>query len=102
MRILQRRAASVNVLALYLLMFAMPITGFLTSTLGGHDISFYGFFIISPLAHDKFASAFFSQAHAFLSYMLMAAFSLHVIAAIYHHYFLKDELFDRMWLRRSS
>lgn len=92
----QRRAAQWNIVTLYFLMFAMPMTGFLTSSLGGHDISFYNLFIIAPLGHDQVLSKFFSQTHEILSYLLITAFALHVIGAFYHHYFIKDEVLLRM------
>ena len=98
----QRLAARWNIIVLYILMFLMPMTGFLTSTLGGHDISFYGIFTISPLAHNQSASAFFSAAHEILSYLLSIAFVFHIIGTLYHHYFLKDEIFKRMWIRFPS
>ena len=88
----QRNVAKCNIAALYLLMFLMPMTGFLTSTLGGHDITFYGIFTISPLAHNSATSEFYSNAHEILSYMLIATFILHVMGAVYHHYFLKDNV----------
>lgn len=93
----QRIASSGNILLLYFLMFAMPITGFLTSTLGGHAISFYGTFHLAPLANSKPLSETFSNAHEILSYLLLAAFTLHLAATIYHHYILKDEVIGRMW-----
>ncbi len=55
----QRMAAKCNIIALYCMMFSMPLTGFLTSTLGGHDISFYSLFTLSPLGHNKNISIFF-------------------------------------------
>src|SRR3990167_6698513 len=96
----QKHAAQWNIATLYFFMFAMPTTGFLTSTLGGHDISFYNIFIISPWAHDKSASGFFSQAHEILSYLLIVAFVIHVMGAIYHHYSIKDNIFKRMWIHQ--
>ncbi len=92
----QRRAAHLNIILLYVLMFLMPISGFLTSTLGGHDITFYHFFTITPFLINKEASEFFSYAHEFFSILLIACFSLHVTAALYHHYFLKDNVLRRM------
>src|ERR1700733_3355010 len=73
----QRQAAKWNIIMLYFLMFIMPVPGFLTSTLGGHDISIYHMLVISPLAHDKAMSTFFSQAHEILSYLLITVFTLH-------------------------
>jgi cytochrome b561 len=98
----QQHVARGNIVVLYVLMFAMPITGFLTSTLGGHDINFYKLFTISPLAHNKSASGFFSQAHELLSYLLIAAFVMHVMGALYHHYILKDRVLRRMWIGQSN
>ena len=94
----QHHAARLNIIALYFFMFAMPMTGFLTSTLGGHDISFYNIFIISPFAHNKMASELFSEYHEILSYLLILVFSLHVLASLYHHYIIKDQILKRMWI----
>jgi cytochrome b561 len=97
----QRRLSDATVATLYVCMFAMPMSGFLMSTLGGHDVSFYGLFQIPALAHDKSASGFFSNAHELISYLLIAAFSLHVIGALYHYYFLKDGVLNRMLIERK-
>jgi len=89
-------AAKSNIVLLYLMMILMPISGFLTSTLGGHEVSFYGIFTISPLAHDPNASVWFSNAHEIFSYLLLACFVLHIIGALFHHYVLKDNVLNRM------
>lgn len=95
----QRYSAKVNIFILYFIMFAFPITGFLTSTLGNHIVSFFGLFIIQPLANNKAASELFSKAHEIFAYLLMVTFSLHLLAAFYHHYFLKDDVLRKIWLR---
>lgn len=89
-------AAKSIVFILYFCMIAMPITGFLTSTLGGHDISFYTLFNIAPLAHNKDWSEFFSDAHDYLSYTMLVAFIIHMTAAFYHHYVLNDEVLRKI------
>ena len=98
----QIRAAKINIALLYFLMFAMPASGFLTSMLGGHDVTFYHLFTITPFYLNNAGSEFFSSVHEYLSYILIAAFSLHVIATIYHHFFLRDNTFNRMWLQTKS
>ncbi|RDH40879.1 MAG: cytochrome b [Candidatus Aquirickettsiella gammari] len=95
----QRHAANWNIVGLYILMFAMPITGFLSSTLANHAITFYGLFTILPLANNHTASRFFSKSHEIASYLLIMFFALHVIGAFYHHFFLKDDVLIRMRLR---
>jgi cytochrome b561 len=95
----QHYAAKWNIIGLYLLMFAMPITGFLASTLANHPITFYGLFTILPLANNYTESEFFSKSHEILSYFLIIFFALHVIGAFYHHFFLKNNVLIRMRLR---
>jgi cytochrome b561 len=92
----QKRAAAWNIFALYAVMLLMPVTGFLTSTLGGHDISFYWIFKISPLGHDKAASTFFSDAHEIISYVMIFLVSVHFLAALQHHYIRRDDVLRRM------
>jgi len=87
------------VFAFYILMIVMPLSGFLTSTAGGHAITFYGLFTIAPLAQNAAVSAFFSGAHEWLSYGLIACFSVHVAAALYHHFLLRDNVLRRMWFK---
>jgi len=82
---------------LYILVFAMPLSGFLMSTLGGHTVSFYSLFVIPAFDENKALSSFFAETHNILSYILIAAFVLHVLGALYHHYFLKDKVLSRMW-----
>jgi cytochrome b561 len=88
----QRQLAKFNITALYLLMLAMPLTGFFMSTLGNHEISFYGIFTVSPLADNQLLSKFFAKAHEILAYLLIASFTLHVIGAFYH------PVLQRMWV----
>jgi cytochrome b561 len=44
---LVRAAAGTGHLALYALMIAMPVSGYLTSVAGGHEVSFFGLFDLS-------------------------------------------------------
>ena len=95
----QHFLAKSNLLVLYVLMFLMPITGFFMSTIGGHEITFYGLFTIQPLAHNKDISSIFAEAHTWVSYLLIGVFSLHVIGALYHHFILKDNVLRRIWVK---
>jgi cytochrome b561 len=92
----QRCAASLNIFILYCVMILMPVSGFLLSTLGGHEVSFYALFTIAPLAQNKAASGFFAEVHEWTAYVMIAAFTLHLLGALYHHYVLKDNVLKRM------
>lgn len=94
----QQVAAKLNIYLLYALMFLLPMAGFLTSTLGNHVVTFYHLFYIQPLANNAAASRFFSIAHEYLAYTLVAAFTLHVLAALHHHYVKRDDVLRRMWI----
>lgn len=95
----QRHVANWTIIALYLLMFVIPITGFFAATLSNHAITFYGLFTIPALANNHTVAKFFSKSHEIAAYLLILFFVLHVIAAFYHHLFLKDDVLIRMGLR---
>jgi cytochrome b561 len=88
--------AKSNSIILYLLMMTMPISGFLISTLGGHEVTFYYLFTINPLSSNQAASHLFSNIHLLLGYVLIVAFLLHVIGVLYHHFIVKDNVLRRM------
>lgn len=89
-------AAKLNVFMLYSLMFLMPLTGICVSSFSGHDISFYGLFVIPPVGNNPAADELFTAAHGWLAYLLIAVFVLHVSGALYHHYIRKDDVLRRM------
>ncbi|EDP45674.1 cytochrome b [Rickettsiella grylli] len=92
----QRRLAAFNVIALYLFMFLMPITGFFMSSFSQHAISFYGIFTLPPLANKPLVAQFFAKAHEIIAYLFIASLILHVIGAFYH------PVLKRMWVLPKS
>ncbi len=82
---LVKKAATISHFALYVLMFAIPLSGFLMSTAGGHAVSFYGLFEF-PLLFDKNKSLgeIFSETHEILAFLMMGILLLHVAGAIKH------------------
>jgi cytochrome b561 len=89
----------------YLLMFALPITGWLMTSAGSRKwpISFYGLFDVPflPVAQDKAASGIYADRHEFLGIVVGVLIVLHVAAALKHHLFDRDNTVARMlpWLR---
>jgi cytochrome b561 len=97
----QQRAAKSNFALLYVLMVAMPVSGLLMSLLNGHSVSFYGLFTIQALAQKHFLGFIAHEAHHLLSYILVAAITLHMLAAFYHYFIRKDNVLQSMlplWL----
>lgn len=82
---------------LYVLMLLIPLSGWTMSSAGGHPVSFYGLFTVPPLVgEDKELGGLAREAHWILAYIIIALISLHILAALYHHFIVKDEVLKRM------
>lgn len=84
----------------YILVFSMAGTGLATAILAGLNRSvFQG--SGEPLP-PSFAVYPTFVAHFYLAWLLLGCLVLHVLAALYHQFFLKDGLFRRMWFGRRA
>lgn len=82
---------------LYALMLLMPLAGYTTSAAGGHDLPWFGLFQwpnLLPL--DKGLERTAAEIHEYGAYCLYAVVSPHILAALWHHFFRKDEVLQRM------
>jgi cytochrome b561/polyisoprenoid-binding protein YceI len=95
---LQRKAADAAHWALYGLMIAIPLSGYLLSTAAGFPVALYNWGITLPLlfAPSKEAQELFGEAHELMAWGLLVLIHLHVLAALYHHAMLKDGVLRRM------
>ncbi|MES2214972.1 MAG: cytochrome b [Pseudomonadota bacterium] len=89
--------ASINVFLLYFLMLAQPLVGFLGSLTAGRDVSFYNIFTIKAFGEYKQISSILWNMHSILPYLLIACIVAHLLGALYHQFFLKDNIMRRMW-----
>ncbi len=81
---------------LYFLMLAMPLSGYIMSTTGGHGVEFFGLPLPSIVNVDKDLSKIARNGHTIISYLLYGFITLHILAACYHHYFRKNIVLTRM------
>jgi cytochrome b561 len=82
---------------MYLLMLAMPVTGWLQNSASGFPLSWFGLFKVPALiARDREAFALWQQVHEWLAWTLMALIALHVAASIKHHLIDRDGTLTRM------
>lgn len=82
---------------LYGFMFAMPISGWLMSSAADKPITFFGLFTVPMLiAPNQELTPIFHDAHHWLGYALIAILVLHVLAALKHHFYDKDDILRRM------
>jgi cytochrome b561 len=89
------RLAPVTHYGFYVLVFLMVVTGYTTGILAGLNRSVFAR-SGEPLPAD-FADYPTFVAHGLLAGILAGFVALHVFAALYHQYWLKDGLFRRIW-----
>ena len=95
---LMRAAARAEHVDLYALMLAMPVTGYVTSTAGGHDVSWFGLFAWpAVVAPDKALAERAAGAHLVLAWAVGALIALHLAAAAWHYWVKRDDIVARMW-----
>jgi cytochrome b561 len=83
--------------ALYVLLFAMPLSGWMMSSARGFPVSWFGFIQLPDLVpKSKPLYDFFVTTHETLAWTLGAVVTLHVAAALKHHFVLKDDTLRRM------
>ncbi len=80
---------------LYVLFFLMPISGFTTSSAGGHGVHFWGI-PLPNLPHDEAIAKLGATAHVLGSYVVYALVSLHLFATAWHVFVRRDGILQRM------
>jgi cytochrome b561 len=96
-------AAKVVQAALYLLMFAVPLTAIAGAWLEGHPLTLLGGVHVGPwLAESHDLGGSISELHTWLGDAILWIAGLHALAALYHHYVLKDGVLRSMLPGRSS
>jgi cytochrome b561 len=82
---------------LYTLIFAMPLSGWLMSSAKNYSVSWFGRFTWPNLiAPDERAFDLLKTVHETLSWLLFAVVMLHILAALKHHFWNKDDVLTRM------
>jgi cytochrome b561 len=94
---LEQRLAHATHAAFYVLLFAMPLTGWLMSSAKNYSVSWFGLFTWPNLiGRDETAFAWLRGTHTTLSWALLAIAVLHMLAALKHHFWNKDSVLKRM------
>ena len=95
-----QRAASHAVHGLlYLLILAVPLTGWLMSSAKGFQTVWFGVLPLPDLVEkNRELGQVLGNAHQFLNYLLLALVILHVVAALKHHFHERRPFLQRMGL----
>ena len=80
---------------LYGLMFAQPITGILMSQAAGYPVSFFGLFEVSMVIaeNETLARGLLHECHEWIWRILALIVIIHALAACYHHFIAKNDIF---------
>lgn len=88
-------------LALYLVLLAMPLAGYVNAAAAGHPVSLFGVAAIPALLPaDERVSQIAIAIHLAGQYAVYALVALHVVGALYHGVLRRDRVLDRMLPRR--
>lgn len=97
----QKLLAKLMHLALYALMLGMPLAGWLLLSAAGKPIPFFGLQLPALIAQSKETAGVIKEVHeaaGSAGYLLIAA---HALAALYHHYRVRDNTLQRMMPGKS-
>ena len=93
----QHVAAHLNHWALYVLLFAMPLTGWMMSSASNYPVSWFGLVQLPDLvAPDRSLKEQFEDVHELLANVLITLALLHIAAALKHQFIDRDGLLFRM------
>ena len=100
----QERIASLTHVGIYVLLFAMPISGWVLNSSAGYPLQWFGLFNLPDIvgeSHELHEAA--ETAHELMFWLLALMVAAHAGAAFYHHLFQQDATLARMlprgWLK---
>jgi cytochrome b561 len=103
----QERIAAMTHAAIYLLLFAIPISGWVLNSAAGFPLQWFGLINLPHIvgeSHDLHELA--EEAHEIMFWALTLLVVAHAGAAFYHHLFQRDATLARMlpkgWLRTGD
>lgn len=98
----QRASAALVHGAIYIAVFAQLVSGALAVATGGKPLAFFGLFSIPlPVAEDHDNHELWEEVHEAGWKLLAALVTVHVLAALYHHFILKNDVLKRMTVGRA-
>jgi len=83
--------------AIYFMIFLLPISGWLMSTAYGFPVSVFGWFTLpSIIPANKENAELLKTIHDWTAYVLIFFIIVHTFASLFHHFILKDIVMKRM------
>ncbi len=99
----QKAASHVSHALLYLLLLAMPISGWLMNGASGFPMKYFGLVRVPDfVARNQESLALFKTIHFYIAWTLIALIAVHVLAALKHHFIDRDSVLRRMLPGKQS
>lgn len=98
----QERLAALVHLALYAFMLAMPLLGWLSLSADGEPVAYFGLQLPALVGPDKGLAERLEEIHETVGTAGYYLVGLHAAAALFHHYFLRDNTLRRMLPRMGG
>lgn len=92
----QKILADLMQVLLYLFMFSMPILGWLVLSGEGKPIPFFGLQLPALIGANKDAASLYQEIHETIGTIAYFLVGFHAAAALFHHYFVRDNTLKRM------
>jgi cytochrome b561 len=82
--------------SLYLLIVVMTVLGWAAANFRGWPLTVFGFALPNLAAKGDSWAHTAGDIHTFLVNVLLALVGLHVLAALYHHFIVRDKVLKRI------
>jgi cytochrome b561 len=92
----QRVAATLVMFGLYALMLGMPLIGWGLQSANGEPVPFFGWQLPALIGPDKALADVLEEVHELGATVAYVLVGLHVAAALYHHYVVRDNTLRRI------
>ena len=87
----------------YFILLVVTFSGWTYSSARGGPINVFGLFSVPALVEKNDEIAKIARnIHTLSVYVFITFVAIHILASLYHHYFLKDKTLKRMWFGRSN
>lgn len=91
-----RLAAGTTHIAMYVLLLAQPLLGWALSNAEGKPVHFFGITLPALVASDDDLADSLTVWHQDVAWVLLALITLHIGAALWHHFVLRDRTLRMM------
>lgn len=94
----QRVAARASHFLLYVLILALPLSGWLFNSAANFPLEWFGVVHVPSLTHglDPVLKAWALRTHVLLFWILIGVVAMHAAAALWHHFRQRDDVLLRM------